>query len=134
MHPFAKAFVEGFKEPFRIVRDLFTLKPISFEPVKIGYVDDSEMHGSVFAKIDDLREALEWFAAGTEKVVLVNRFYISGDDVSLNVTIDKEMYLITVLNEGYEVRRRNNKTSQPDKHRVDYEAIQDGSFLELFNK
>lgn len=134
MHAIAEAAVEGFLTPFRLVRDFFMLKFLTREPVKMGFVDECEMHANAFGKIDDLRSALERLAAYSAEVVKYNRLYLSGESVMLNITIQREMYLFTIDEEGYEVSKRNKKTSQAEKHRVEYDHIKDGSFLELFKQ
>lgn len=102
--------------------------------MKYGYVNEMRMHGQVFSKIDDLRSALEKLALNLKIVITYNRFYLNGDVVCLNIDIDKRRYLISVYDKGYEVSRFNNKTSQSEKFKVEYEHIANGSFMGLFSK
>ena len=100
----------------------------------VGHVDEMSMHGDVFGKLDELRVLLYRCAGKLKKVVTINRMYLNGDTISLNIAIEGERYLILVSDNGYEVWKSDKKTSQIKKHLIQYTDIEDGSFLELFVK
>lgn len=87
----------------------------------------------MFGKIDQVRYELTELAASGKDIV-ANRLYLSGEDVQLNISVDGEKYLIAVDDVGYEVSKRNKKTSICQKHRVEYGTLRSGSFLGLFGK
>lgn len=100
-----------------------------------GYLrEDIIVFGNMFGKIDQVRYELLEFAVATGKSVVANRLYLSGEDIQLNITIGREMYLIKVDDDGYEVLKRDKKTSISHKYRVEFDSLRNGSFLELFAK
>lgn len=130
----AESAIDGFLTPFRMVRDIFRFRNPLGKQVDIGYVDETQMAGDTFGKIDEIRDALERFSSNCNKIVVYNRLYLNVESIQLNFSIDKQKYLVTVFDDGYEIAKTNKKTTQLERHRVDYDQIKDGSFLELFAK
>lgn len=97
-------------------------------------VDETRMHGNVFAKIDELRSLLSKAASHCGVTIVCNRLYLSTETLSLNITVENLRLLITVYDNDFEVSHLDKMTSKTQKNRVSYRQIEDGSFLNLFVK
>jgi hypothetical protein len=92
--------------------------------------DVDTMHGNVYNRLNIALGALKRYAIYHNKNVVINRMYLSGTEIKLNISINGCMFLLTMDQDRITISKFNAQTSVSTNYPITIDQIDDGTFME----